>query len=137
MKPDAVIVSSFQYFSQPGEYSNRAQWWDDGQRRLLAGLQGFSKNLIYISDTPHPLRDIPSCLATRNVKDCETTEKTPNIIINGFKKIDPTPWLCNGVCSSIKDDYVVYRDASHISVAAALALTPQLEAALRDKGLFS
>ena len=137
MKPDAVIVSSFQYFSQPAGYSNRAQWWDDGQRRLLEDLQGSSRNLIYISDTPHPRGDIPNCLATRDVKDCETTEKTPNIIINGFKKIDPTPWLCNGVCSSIKDGYVVYRDASHISVAAALALTPQLEAALRDKGLFS
>jgi hypothetical protein len=137
MKPDAVIVSSFQYFSQPAEYSNRAQWWDDGQRRLLAGLEGSANNLIYISDTPHPLRDIPNCLATRNVKDCETTAKTPNLIINGFKKIDPNPWLCADVCSSIKDGYVVYRDASHISVAAALALTPQLEAALREKGLFS
>ena len=137
MKPDAVIVSSFQYFSQPDGYSNRVQWWDDGQRRLLADLQGSSKNLVYISDTPHPMRDIPNCLATRNVKDCELTEKTPNIIINGFKEIDPTPWLCNDVCSSIKDGYVVYRDASHISVAAALALTPQLDTALRDKGLFS
>jgi peptidoglycan/LPS O-acetylase OafA/YrhL len=137
MKPDAVIVSSFQYFSQPDGHSNRVKWWDDGQRRLLADLQGSSKNLVYISDTPHPLRDIPNCLATRNVKDCELTEKTPNIIINGFKKIDPTPWLCNDVCSSIKDGYVVYRDASHISVAAALALTPQLDTALRDKGLFS
>jgi hypothetical protein len=93
--------------------------------------------LIYISDTPHPLRDIPSCLATRNLKECDTTEKTPNLIINGFKKIDPNPWLCTDVCSSIKDGYVVYRDASHISVAAALALTPQLETALREKGLFS
>jgi peptidoglycan/LPS O-acetylase OafA/YrhL len=137
MKPDAVIVSSFQYFSQPDGYSNRVQWWDDGQRRLLADLQGSSKNLVYISDTPHPLRDIPNCLASRNVKDCDTTEKTPNIIINGFKKIDPTAWLCSDICSSIKDGYVVYRDASHISVDAALALTPLLETALRDKGLFS
>ena len=137
MKPDAVIVSSFQYFNEPDGYSSRAQWWNEGQRSLLAGLQGSSKNLIYISDTPHPLRDIPSCLATRNLKECDTTVKTPNLIINGFKKIDPNPWLCTKVCSSVKDGYVVYRDASHISVAAASALTPQLEAALRDKGLFS
>jgi hypothetical protein len=137
MKPDAVIVSSFQYFNEPGGYTSRAEWWNEGQRRLLAGLQGSSKNLFYISDTPHPLRDIPSCLATRNLKECETTEKTPNLIISGFKKIDPNPWLCTEFCSSIKDGYVVYRDASHISVAAALALTPQLETALREKGLFS
>jgi peptidoglycan/LPS O-acetylase OafA/YrhL len=137
MKPDAVIVSSFQYFTEPGGYSSRAQWWNEGQRRLLADLQGSSKNLLYISDTPHPLRNIPNCLATRNIKDCNTTEKTPNVIINGFKKIDPTSWLCTDICPAIKDGYVVYRDASHISVDAALALTSQLETALRDKGLFS
>ena len=137
MKPTAVIVSNFQYFTEPGGYSSRAQWWNEGQRRLLADLQGSSKNLIYISDTPHPLRDIPNCLATRNVKDCNTTEKTPNVIINGFKKIDPTSWLCTDICPAIKDGYVAYRDASHISVEAALALTSQLETALRDKGLFS
>jgi hypothetical protein len=71
------------------------------------------------------------------VKSCDTTEKTPNVIINGFKKIDPTPWLCGKSCPSIKDGYVVYRDSSHISVDAALALAPILEVALRDKGLFS
>jgi hypothetical protein len=137
MKPDAVIVSSFQYFTEPRGYSSRAQWWNEGQRRLLADLQGSSNNLVYISDTPHPLRDIPNCLATKDVKSCDTTEKTPNVIINGFKKIDPTPWLCSKSCPSIKDGYVVYRDSSHISVDAALALAPLLEVALRDKGLFS
>ena len=137
MKPAAVIVSNFQYFTEPGGYSSRAQWWNEGQRRLLADLQGSSNNLIYISDTPHPLRDIPNCLATRNIEDCNTTEKTPNVVINGFKKIDPTTWLCTDLCPPIKDGYVVYRDASHISLDAALALTPLLETALRDKGLFS
>ena len=137
IKPTAVILSSFQYFTEPRGYSSRAQWWNEGQRRLLADLQGSSRNLIYISDTPHPLRDIPNCLASQDVKDCDTTEKTPNVIINGFKKIDPTPWLCTNVCSSIKDGYVVYRDGSHISVQSALALAPLLETALRDKGLFS
>ena len=37
----------------------------------------------------------------------------------------------------IQDGYVVYRDGSHISVEAALALKRKLEAALKDKGLFS
>jgi hypothetical protein len=59
------------------------------------------------------------------------------VIINGFKKIDPTSWLCTSFCPAIKDGYVVYRDGSHISVAAALALTTKLEEALKAKGLFS
>jgi hypothetical protein len=45
--------------------------------------------------------------------------------------------LCDDICPAIKDGYVVYRDSSHISVDVALALTPLLEIALRDKGLFS
>ena len=137
MKPEAVIVSSFQYFEEPGGYSSRAQWWKEGQRRLLADLRGSSKNLIYISDTPHPLRDIPNCLATRDLSSCNTTEKTPNWIIPGFKQIDPTSWLCTRTCPAIKDGFVAYRDASHISVDAAIALKPLLENALKDKGLFS
>ena len=137
IKPEAVIVSSFQYFTPPSGYPSRTQWWNDGQRRLLADLQGASKNLIYISDTPRPLRDIPNCLASRDSHTCDSTEKTPNVIINGFKKIDPTPWLCTSFCPAIQDGYVVYRDGSHISVEAALALKGKVEAALKDKGLFS
>jgi hypothetical protein len=63
--------------------------------------------------------------------------RSKNEIISGFQKIDPTPWLCSSFCPAIQNGYVVYRDASHISVAAALALKPQLEASLIAKGLFS
>lgn len=137
IKPQAVIVSSFQYFTPKSGYPSKTEWWDDGQRRLLADLQGSSQNLIYISDTPRPLLDIPNCLASRDSHACDSAEKTPNVIINGFKQIDPTPWLCTSFCPAIQDGYVVYRDSSHISVEAALALRKKLEAALKDKGLFS
>jgi peptidoglycan/LPS O-acetylase OafA/YrhL len=136
IKPDAVLTSSFQYYANPRGTPSREQWWNDGQLRLLAELQGSSKNLIYISDTPHPLRNIPDCLATQDVKACDTTEKTPNLIIDGFTQIDPTPWLCTNVCPAIKDGYVVYRDASHITVDAALGMKENLGVALQDKGLF-
>lgn len=137
LRPAAVIMSSFQYFNPPSGYPDEYQWWKEGQIRLLDALRGSSKHLIYISDTPRPLRDIPNCLASRDVNSCNTTEKTPVKIINGFEKVDPTPWLCTNYCPAIQDGYVVYRDASHISVAAALALKSQLEAALMAKGLFS
>jgi hypothetical protein len=130
-------MSSFQYFTPPSGYPSESKWWNDGQVRLLNELRGASKHLIYISDTPRPLRDIPNCLASRDSHSCDSTQKTPVKIISGFEKIDPTPWLCGKYCSAIQNGYVVYRDASHISVAAALALKPQLEAALIAKGLFS
>lgn len=135
--PAAVIISSFQYFTPPNGYPDRDKWWNDGQTRLLAELRGTSDHLIYISDTPRPLRDIPNCLASRDTHTCDSTVKSKNEIISGFQKIDPTPWLCSTFCPSIQNGYVVYRDASHISVAAALALTPQLEASLIATGLFS
>ena len=137
IKPAAVILSSYQHFSPPSRFSDVDKWWTDGQKRLLSSLIGSSDHLIYISDTPRPKRDIPNCLASRDVKSCNTTERTPVKIIRGFEIIDPAPWLCTSICPAIQDGYVVYRDASHISVAAALALKPQLEAALVTKGLFS
>jgi peptidoglycan/LPS O-acetylase OafA/YrhL len=137
IRPAAVILSSYQYFTPPSGYSDKNKWWKDGQERLLSSLRGSSDHLIYISDTPKPLRDIPNCLASRDVNSCNTTERTPVKIIRGFEIIDPTPWLCTKLCPAIQDGYVVYRDSSHISVAAALALKPQLEAALVAKGLFS
>jgi len=135
--PAGVITSSFQYFTPPSGYSDANKWWKDGQVRLLDALRGSSEHLIYISDTPRPVRDIPNCLASRDSHSCDSTEKTAVKIIQGFEKIDPTPWLCSKYCSAIQNGYVVYRDASHISVAASLALKPQLEAALMSMGLFS
>ena len=137
IKPAAVILSSYQHFSPPSRFSDVDKWWTDGQKRLLSSLSGSSDHLIYISDTPRPKRDIPNCLASRDVKSCNTTERTPVKVIRGFEIIDPAPWMCTSICPAIQDGYVVYRDASHISVAAALALKPQLEAALVTKGLFS
>jgi len=137
LRPAAVIMSSFQYFTPPSGYSDANKWWNDGQVRLLDALRGSSEHLIYISDTPRPKRDIPNCLASRDSHSCDSTEKTIVKIVPGFEKIDPTPWLCSNYCPAIQNGYVVYRDASHISVAAALALKPQLEAALKSKGLFS
>lgn len=136
IRPAAVILSSFQHFTPPRSYPDENRWWTDGQKRLLTSLRGSSDHLIYISDTPKPKRDIPNCLASRDVKSCDTTEPTPVKVIKGFETIDPAPWFCSKYCPAIQDGYVVYRDASHISVAAALALKPQLESALISKGLF-
>ena len=137
LQPAAVIVSSFQYYTQARGFSDRTKWWMAGQERLFADLRGWSEHLFYISDTPHPVRDIPNCLSSRDSQSCDSTEKSPVQIISGFKGIDPTPWLCAQFCPAIQNGYVVYRDASHISIATALALKPQLEAALIAKGLFS
>ena len=137
IKPMAVITSSFQYFTPANEGVSRATWWRDGQRKLLSDLKGSTNHLIYISDTPRPLRDIPNCLASRNSRVCDSTQKTRVSIIFGFEVVNPTPWLCSSFCPAIIDGTVAYRDASHISVEMALKLLPKLEEALIAKGLFA
>jgi hypothetical protein len=114
---------------------NRDQWWNEGQRKLLKNVNGKSANLIYITDTPHPLRDIPACLSNYSISKCNTTTRSLNLSISGFKVIDPNPWLCSRSCPAVKDGVVAYRDASHISVDIAIALIPRLTQALRDQGV--
>ena len=135
IKPDVLIMSSFQYFAAPPRFTNREQWWNDGQRKLLANVKRSSPHLIYLTDTPHPLRDIPACLSNNSISKCNTTMKSDNLSISGFKVINPNPWLCSRVCPAVKDGVVAYRDASHISVDIAIALIPRLAQAIRDQGV--
>ena len=135
--PAAVIMSSFQYFTPRAGYNDRDKWWSEGQKKLLNSLKGSSDHLIYLSDTPRPMRDIPSCLASRDSARCDSTEKSIVSVVKGFQVVDPTPWLCSSYCPAIIDSIVAYRDASHISVAMARHLLPKLEAALTANGLFA
>ena len=135
MKPDILVMSSFQYFAQPRQFQDRDKWWDDGQRKLLAQVKNASPNLIYLTDTPHPARDIPACLTNNSISECNKTERSKNLSISGFEVIDPNSWLCSRTCPAVKDGVVAYRDASHISVDIAIALIPRLTQALRDQGV--
>ena len=135
INPDVLIMSSFQYFAQPPRFTDREKWWNDGQRKLLTEVKNISPHLIYITDTPHPLRDIPACLANYSISKCNTTQRSEDLSISGFNVINPNSWLCSRVCPAVKDGLVAYRDASHISVDIAIALIPRLTQALRDQGV--
>ena len=133
--PDVLIMSSFQHFAVPPQFSDRSRWWIAGQEKLFKQVRNSAQNLIYITDTPHPLRDIPACLSDNPISVCNTSERSENLSIAGFKRIDPTPWLCSNVCPAVKDGVVAYRDSSHISVDMSIALIPKLAQALRDQGI--
>ena len=135
INPDVLIMSSFQYFAQPPRFTDREKWWNDGQRKLLTEVKNISPHLIYITDTPHPLRDIPACLANYSISKCNTTQRSEDLSISGFNVINPNSWLCSRVCPAVKDGVVAYRDASHISVDIAIALIPRLTQALREQGV--
>ena len=137
INPDAVLVSGFQHFEVPSQYSSRESWWREGEVKTYKSLQGSAQHIIYISDTPHPNRDIPSCIAAGNLDRCNGSERSTPIFSPGYQKINPTSWLCDRNCPGVINGLVTYRDSSHLSVAMARALSPQLEAALTQLGVFS
>lgn len=136
LQPEAVLVSGMQHFELPSGFLSRAQWWREGQAKTYKALQGSSENLIYISDTPHPVRDIPSCLAAGRVDQCNSTEPSEAIFTPGWKQINPTSWFCTEDCPAVLNGVVIYRDASHISVMASEMVEPQLLSTLISLGLF-
>jgi hypothetical protein len=135
INPEVVIMSGFQHFDYPKKFGSREQWWFDGQRSLSKSLNGISAKLIYISDTPHPLRDIPSCLATAKAGECDGNEKSDPRVAGGFTTLDPTPWLCADSCPAIVNGVVAYRDASHISVEMSASLSDELKGFLRSQAI--
>jgi len=135
--PDAVIVSGMQHFEMPSGYKNRKTWWQEGQRKTFDGLVGSSPHIIYISDTPHPNRDIPTCIAAGSLKRCNGSEPSAAIFTSGYQKINPTPWLCSASCPGILGSSVVYRDASHLTVEMARHLSIHMDEALTRLGVFA
>ena len=137
IKPDAVIVSGFQHFEVPSGYSSRESWWREGEEKTFQSLKGLAPRIIYISDTPHPDRDIPSCIASGRLDRCNGTDPSTPIFSPGYLRINPTPWLCSRTCPAVIGSTVAYRDASHLSVDMARNLSTQLGTALRNLGALS
>jgi len=137
IKPDAVIVSGFQHFEVPSGYSSRESWWREGEAKTFKSLKGLAPRIIYISDTPHPDRDIPSCIASGRLDRCNGTDPSTPIFSPGYLRINPTPWLCSRTCPAVIGSTVAFRDASHLSVDMARNLSTQLGTALRNLGALS
>ena len=134
VKPDLVILSSFEHFIPPGNPRAVKQWWAAGSERTLQTLKPLTGKIIYLLDTPLPTRNIPSCLATTKAEKCLADPNLGLPQVADFEVIDPSEWLCDGTCSGIVRGNVAYRDASHISVATSLELSDRLWKALVAKG---
>jgi hypothetical protein len=133
--PEAVVVSGMQLPDPAMGRESISQWWISGEQRTLSQLKGKARNLIYLVDTPHPTRDIPSCVATGVKNICDQTKPSASYTISGFTNVDPNSWLCTKICPAVINNQVVYRDSSHISVAMSEELSDKLGAALKSKGV--
>lgn len=134
VKPDLIILSSFEHFVPQGDPRNVKQWWGEGSVRTFELLQPLASRIVYLLDTPLPKRNIPDCLASTSADQCLADSKIGLPQVANFQIIDPAKWLCQIDCPGILRGNVAYRDASHISVAASLELSDSLWQALVAKG---
>jgi peptidoglycan/LPS O-acetylase OafA/YrhL len=134
VKPDLIILSSFEHYKPQGDPHNVKQWWARGSERTYQILQPLTSKIIYLLDTPLPTRNIPDCLASTSADKCLADSKLGLPQLANFEIIDPAKWLCQDDCPAIVRGNVAYRDASHISVATSLEVSDLLWQALVDKG---
>ena len=137
LSPEFVIVSSFSHYNLYEKNNQKENIYVLGQKDLYNKLKGSVANLIYLSDTPKPVKDIPKCLSNNPLKSCNEIDRSSNEVYEGFVTIDPYTWFCKEGCKAVNGKYVVYRDASHISVDASLAVTKNLSDALIKAGLLN
>ena len=137
LAPEFVIISTFSRYYLDEKNNQKESLYVSGQKDLYNKLKDYSGKLIYLTDTPKPVKDVPKCLSKNPLKSCDDVDRSSNKVYEGYTTIDPYVWFCKGGCKIIKDDYVVYRDASHISNDAAIAATTKLRDSLIQAGLLN
>jgi hypothetical protein len=135
-KPRAVIMTGMQPFTAPNSGMSSRNWWLKGEAKALSRIRNFTDFPIYLTDTPLPQVDIPSCLSESGGSKCDTSRPVSPEVAPGLIAINPTPWLCQKSCPAVIDGIVVYRDKSHLAVAMSEYLAPLLEKELRRIGVF-
>jgi peptidoglycan/LPS O-acetylase OafA/YrhL len=141
IKPQFIVVSSLH------TYITEADKLYDAWERSLDQLRLLDVPIVYIRDTPHPTEDVPTCIsgAFDDWSKCAfpsdvrqdlviqnaITGDEPNVSV-----IDLTPYFCDGdTCPAVRNGFLLYRDDSHITGTAALALRPVLEESLITAGI--
>ena len=116
------------------------------QAGLRATLQWLAQNrraVILVGPLPAYGKSIPAALALEAAtgrmfaRSSASEERLTNApfmaVVNEFEPddrfrfVDPVPWLCAPECALIRDSVSLYRDAHHLSVSGAMALTDKLD----------
>jgi peptidoglycan/LPS O-acetylase OafA/YrhL len=137
IKPEILIASAFSHYNLNLKANSKDFYYLQTQQELHQQLQGYVNNLVYLTDTPKPEKNIPKCLSHKSIESCSQINRSPNAVYEELIKIDPYKWFCDKRCLAVKENFIVYRDASHITRAAAKAATYELEKALIQKQVFN
>ena len=119
-------MTGMQPFTAPNSEINSRNWWLSGEATALSRIKKYTDFPIYLTDTPLPQVDIPTCLAEMAREKCDTSRPISPEVAPGLIPLNPTPWLCEETCPAVIDGVVVYRDKSHLTVAMSQYLAPYL-----------
>jgi hypothetical protein len=122
----------------------RTQMWQSGMQKTLAQLAPAAGHVILLADTPLSASDPPVCLSQHptSVLACATpVGDAINPAWLGIERaaaatanvdfIDPTPWICpSSPCPVVLGDFLIYRDAGHMTATFSAALADRLRRAL-------
>jgi peptidoglycan/LPS O-acetylase OafA/YrhL len=145
LHPQLVIASQADTVPGP-DYSSAT--WARKTATTLGELRKAAKSVVFVGDTPHPIEDIPTCIAAHltAVKTCNVPANTSagrhylevrrEDVAAAVKKagvplLDPTRWFCTATsCPAVIANTIVYRDDSHMTQHFSRALEPLLKSAL-------
>jgi Predicted acyltransferases len=137
LKPEVLIASAFSHYNLNLKANSKDFYYLATQQELHQQLLGYVNKMVYLTDTPKPVKNIPRCLSHNSLESCNQINRSSNAVYKELIKIDPYQWFCDKSCSAVKENFIVYRDASHITRAAAKAVADQLEEALIQKQVFN
>ena len=137
LKPEVLIASAFSHYNLNLKANSKDFYYLATQQELHQQLLGYVNKMVYLTDTPKPVKNIPRCLSHNSLESCNQINRSSNAVYEELIKIDPYQWFCDKSCSAVKENFIVYRDASHITRAAAKAVADQLEEALIQKQVFN
>ena len=150
IKPKYIFVAGTSGFSTVDSEGNvlkgddRFNAWQEGMNKTLQSLKASTNSLFYLADYPIATPDPISCIkANKTIKNCvmplekaisfDWLQKESDIANeNGAIFVDGTEWICQtDPCSPIAGNYLIYRDAGHLTSTFARTLFTPLYANLK------
>ena len=150
LKPKYIFVAGTSGFSTADENGNvltgedRFNTWQIGMNQTLKVLSSASNRTFYLADYPVAVPDPINCLkSSKTIKNCvqplnkalsfDWLQKESDVATNnGVIFIDGTEWICQtDPCSPVDGNYLVYRDAGHLTSTFARTLFTPLYASIK------
>ncbi len=149
-RPDVVVVGVARHYGPEWGISVQDRAWLQGMGSTVARLRATGAQVLVLSPTPWPRRDVPECLAehlddaaacsfSRAAAVSAAGARAERAVVEsaGGSYVDVSDWLCAPqVCPVVVGDVLVYRDDNHITTTWTRTVSPlmaqRVAAALAD-----